>query len=270
VIADPVLTRPISALRPHPDNPRGTLTEADVADLVPSIREHGVLQPLVVTPDGTVLVGHRRLLAARLADQREVPVIVREAPSRIEQIAILLTENLTRQDFTPIQEARAYRTLLDCGLSRAEVCRLVGVGIGRLADRLALLTLPSLAIAAVERGDLSIGAGVAIASVKDAGRQRELATTAMATRLPCAKVTDLVARAKRGRPAAAPEQPRRQGVPIATAAIESLRKHPDRHVTFGELSTIVRNACGRCGLIGHDVNCRECQVPWIVNQMAAR
>lgn len=97
---------PISRLRPHPLNPRGELNASDVADLCSSIVAHaaqgGILQPLLVTPGGTVVAGHRRLAAARQAGLQDVPVVVC-ALSPIDQLTPQLTENLQRADLTPVQ-----------------------------------------------------------------------------------------------------------------------------------------------------------------------
>src|SRR5439155_12028483 len=106
---------PTSRLRPHPLNPRGELNPADVAELCASIVAHaaqgGILQPLLVTPDGTVVAGHRRLAAARRLGLMDLPVIVRSL-TPIEELEIQLVENLQRSDLTPLEEARAYHHLL--------------------------------------------------------------------------------------------------------------------------------------------------------------
>jgi hypothetical protein len=97
---------PTSRLRPHPLNPRGELNAADVAELCASIVAHlaqgGILQPLLVTPDGTVVAGHRRLAAARQAGLQDVPVVVC-ALTPIDQLTAQLTENLQRADLSPVQ-----------------------------------------------------------------------------------------------------------------------------------------------------------------------
>src|SRR6266542_1869228 len=109
---------PTTSLRPNPLNPRRRLDTADIDQLAASIVAHaahgGILQPLLITPDGTVVAGHRRLAAARRVGLADVPVIVR-ALSAIAQIEIQLTENLQRSDLSPIEEARAYSHLLDAG-----------------------------------------------------------------------------------------------------------------------------------------------------------
>src|SRR5437899_2219975 len=103
--------RPIANLRPNPLNPRDELHSAGLEELADSIRAQGVLQPLLVTPGGEVVAGHRRLAAARLAGLNEVPVIVRDL-DQVQQQEIMLVENLQRLDRSCVEEARAYRRRL--------------------------------------------------------------------------------------------------------------------------------------------------------------
>jgi ParB family transcriptional regulator, chromosome partitioning protein len=268
--------RSLSSLRPNPLNPRGAVGPADVADLVESIKQQGVLQPLVVTPEGLVLIGHRRLAAAKIAGLSEVPVVIRVANTPIEQIALALAENLQRQDITPIQEAHAYQTLLDCGLARAEIVRLIGVSFSRVTDRLSLLKLGEEAQSAVDRGDLSVGAGVALTKVKDPEQRTTIARQAAEVRLPIPAVRQLVERAAKGHVArakftpepSAPLAAKSGKTSIATRAVEALRVRGSVRLTRADLADVVGQACTHCGLVGYDVSCRECQVPWIALQIA--
>ncbi len=95
-------TRPVNDLRPNPLNPRGELHVAGLDELADSIRAQGVLQPLLVTPGGVVVAGHRRLAAARLAGLSEVPVVVRDLDA-VQQQEIMLVENLQRQDLSAVE-----------------------------------------------------------------------------------------------------------------------------------------------------------------------
>src|SRR5438132_10566410 len=124
-------TRPIDCLRPNPLNPRGELHPAGLQELADSIRAQGVLQPLLVTPAGVVVAGHRRLAAARLAGLSDVPVVARDL-DRVQQQEIMLVENLQRQDLSPVEEARAYRRLLDAGHTIAQLARRTGVPSARI------------------------------------------------------------------------------------------------------------------------------------------
>src|SRR6266702_341893 len=131
-------TRPVASLRPNPLNPRGELQTAGLEELAESIRSQGVLQPLLVTPMGVVVAGHRRLAAARLAGLSEVPVIVRDLDA-LQAQEIMLVENLQRHEITGLEEARAYRRLLDSGYTTVQLARRVGVPSARINARLVLL-----------------------------------------------------------------------------------------------------------------------------------
>ena len=177
---------PIARLRPHPLNPRGELHAADVDDLVASILAHteqgGILQPLLVTPDGTVVAGHRRLAAARRAGLVDVPVLVRQLTAT-EQLQLQLVENLQRADLTPIQEGRAYQHLVDTGASLASIARAVGVSANRVRERLALLDLDASVQGQVHRGELPLNVAALLRPVHDPARQRRLARLAVRRRL---------------------------------------------------------------------------------------
>src|SRR6266702_8178692 len=94
--------RPIDPLRPNQLNPRGELHSAGLEELADSIRAQGVLQPLLVTPGGVVVAGHRRLAAARLAGLSDVPVVIRDLDA-VQQQEIMLAENLQRQDLSAVE-----------------------------------------------------------------------------------------------------------------------------------------------------------------------
>ena len=121
---------PVDRIVPNPHQPRTRLHEAELEELANSIREHGLIQPLVVTqhPDGgyQIIAGERRWRAARRADLNEVPVIVKDvAPHQMLELA--LVENIQRADLNPLEEALAYQHLVDdFGLSQTEIARRVG------------------------------------------------------------------------------------------------------------------------------------------------
>ena len=177
---------PTASLRPNPFNPRLMLDPASVDDLAASIATHrdqgGILQPLLVTPDGTVVAGHRRLAAARRAGLTDVPVIVRSL-SPVEQLEIQLVENLQRADLTPIEEARAYHLLLEVGTTLASIARTVGVPANRVRDRLTLLDLDEQVQGQVHRNELPMRVALLLAPLRDQARQRRLAGIAARRRL---------------------------------------------------------------------------------------
>ena len=258
---------PIARLRPHPLNPRGELSAADVDDLVASILAHteqgGILQPLLVTPDGTVVAGHRRLAAARRAGLADVPVLVRQLTAT-EQLQLQLVENLQRADLTPIQEGRAYQHLVDTGASLASIARAVGVSASRVRERLALLDLDASVQEQVHRGELPLNVAALLRPVHDPARQRRLARLAVRRRLSLAQVRHLV-EAQLALPPVAPaplppdDEPNGGGLsPTRQAVLEALRARPERWVTCGELASLAEHTCSACGLASAPVICAEC------------
>lgn len=146
---------PVDRISPNPRQPRQSMEQAELEALAASIREHGVLQPILVTEtvDGYQLVaGERRLRAARLAGLGRVPAVVRQLADR-EQLEIALVENLQRADLGPIEAALAFRSLVDeFDMSHEEIARRVGRARSTIANTLRLLDLdPKVQAAVVDR-----------------------------------------------------------------------------------------------------------------------
>ena len=267
---------PVAALTPNPLNPRGPVAAGDVDDLAASIRAQGILQPLLVTPEGVVVAGHRRLAAARLAGLDAVPALARPVGER-EQLELMLVENLQRQALSPLQEARAFQRLLDGGLTRAEVARRVGVPAATVQERLLILRLVPEAQALYERNALPVTAARALASVGDPDRQARLARLAATRGLTVPALEALVRRgqsaavraAVRAAGPAPPGPPAREPGPERAAAVALLAKEPGRQVSFARLFAAVEATCCACGT--HEVApalCRECPLPKFVTLLA--
>jgi len=139
-------------------NPRGSRDPDKFTQLVASIRADGVLQPLLVTPgdDGRyrLVAGEGRYLAAGEAGQVEVPVYVRPVDDRTGGLELALAENLGREDLDPVQEAHAFRRLLDGGLNKKGVAERLGIAQKRITERVALLELPETLHGPIARGEL--------------------------------------------------------------------------------------------------------------------
>lgn len=135
---------PLAKVRPRPDfNPRREFADEQMAELVASVRQHGIITPLTLTPDGdgfVIVAGERRYRAAKQAKLKEVPAQVREGDG--DALALAVAENVIRADLNPVEEARAYERLLAAHGDAARVARLVGRSEKLIADRLALLRLP--------------------------------------------------------------------------------------------------------------------------------
>lgn len=165
---------PLDTLSPNPHQPRGHFDPDSLAELAESIRIHGIIQPLVVTPapeqEGHywIIAGERRWRAARLAGLLTAPVIVRAAtPQALTELA--LVENIQRDNLNAIEEALAFQSLLDdYGLTQAEVAERVGKSRSAVANTLRLLGLPEAVQAAIVAGRISAGHARALLPLPDA------------------------------------------------------------------------------------------------------
>ncbi|MDD5043563.1 MAG: ParB/RepB/Spo0J family partition protein [Patescibacteria group bacterium] len=136
---------PVTDISPNPAQPRQDFGHQALEDLVNSIKEHGIIQPLIVTKKGEgyeLVTGERRLRAAKIAGLKKVPAIIRTAQGQ-EKLELALIENVQRQDLNPMEEAVAYKRLSDeFGLTQEEVAKKVGKSRPVVANSLRLLSLP--------------------------------------------------------------------------------------------------------------------------------
>ncbi len=163
---------------PNPYQPRDTFPHGSLEELVNSIREHGILEPLLVTrkPDGRyeLISGERRLRAAKFLESKTVPVIVRRAED-IEKLEIALIENLQRQDLNSIEEAEGYRELIDTfNLTQEELARRVGKSREVVANTLRLLSLPGEMQAAIAAGKMTATHGRLLLQVQNPAERQKL------------------------------------------------------------------------------------------------
>ena len=152
---------PIEQISPNPDQPRKRFSEGDLDDLTSSIREKGVIQPLIVRQIGDrkfeIVAGERRWRAAQRAQLHELPVIVRDFTD-IEVLEVAIIENIQRADLNPIEEAAGYRQLMDrFGHTQEKMAEALGKSRSHIANLLRLLNLPDAVLDMVRNGDLSAG-----------------------------------------------------------------------------------------------------------------
>ncbi|MCG3174502.1 MAG: putative chromosome-partitioning protein ParB [Myxococcota bacterium] len=196
----------VEEIKPNRRQPRKQFPGAELQELAESIREHGVLQPLIVrrTADGhQIVAGERRWRAAQLAGLREVPVVIREASDQAT-LELALVENIQRQDLNPVEEAMAYQDLLDFGLTQQEVAQRVGRSREAVANSLRLLRLPQPVVEMIAQGKLSEGHGRALAGASSLGEAEviRLAQTAAALGLSVRQTEALVRQAAKPQAAA--------------------------------------------------------------------
>lgn len=191
----------VNRLRPSPFQPRQEFTDAALRELADSIREQGVVQPLIVRARGEqfeLIAGERRWRAARLAGLTEVPVIVREAGDT-EALELALIENLQRENLNPIEEALGYRQLIEqFNLRQEDAAQKVGRSRVVVANALRLLKLPAELQAHVRSGRLSVGHAKVILGLADPAEQTLAAERVLADGLNVRQTEELVTRMQAG------------------------------------------------------------------------
>src|SRR3954454_10217833 len=197
---------PLDQITPNPRQPRARIDEERFAELVESVRQDGIVQPVLVRGVGAgweLIAGERRWRAAQAAGMTTIPALVREVDDRTS-LALALVENIVRFDLDPVEQARGYARLQDeFGLSHAEVATAVGRSRTTVVNATRLLGLPDEVLAMLERGELSEGHGRALLQVDGQDERREVAAVVVAGGL-SVRQTEALARS-RGR--SAPRRP---------------------------------------------------------------
>ena len=172
------LSVPLDKIKPSRYQPRTRFNDENLVELSESIKAQGVIQPIIVTAQNggyELIAGERRLRAARLAGLTEIPIVVRKVTDQ-EQFVIALIENLQREDLNPIEEARAYKRLMEeFNLTQEELSQAIGKGRVVIANTLRLLSLPEHIQEAVSEGAISAGHARSLVSIGDAKVQEEAA-----------------------------------------------------------------------------------------------
>lgn len=194
-----VLFVPLGRISPNPLQPRETMPHHATDDLVASIKLHGILQPLVVSPKGDgyeLIAGERRFRAAGIAGLTTVPVMVRTADDQ-EKLELALIENIQREDLNPLEEARAYQKLAEqFDLTQEEIAARVGKSRAVVANTVRLLALPPQIQEAVRGGQIPATAARAIAGLKSAGEQIAWFTKIASEKLAVREIESKLARAR--------------------------------------------------------------------------
>jgi ParB family transcriptional regulator, chromosome partitioning protein len=175
---------PLDQIRANPKQPRKRFDEESLLALARSIRERGVLQPVIVRPrepDGFELIaGERRWRASQIAGLQTIPCLVDDAADEAVSLELALIENIARADLTVIEEARTIASLLDdLGVSRTDLARRLGRSRSDLAHTVRLLELPDQTIGLIDSGQLTKGHGKALLGEPDHDRRRQLARRAI-------------------------------------------------------------------------------------------
>lgn len=193
---DGLLTLDLSAVVPNPRQPRGSFEEAALDELAQSLRQVGMLQPILVRPreDGRyeIIAGERRFRAARLAGLDRIPAVVRRTADD-QMLTEALVENIHRADLSPLEEAAAYDQLLsDFGMTHEALAARLGKSRSAITNTLRLLALPTEVQRRLADGTLSAGHARALLALEDRGQQEQLAQRVVADGLSVRATEELV------------------------------------------------------------------------------
>ncbi|HKS21400.1 MAG TPA: ParB/RepB/Spo0J family partition protein [Thermoanaerobaculia bacterium] len=171
---------PIAQISPNPYQPRKNFNEASIDELARSVRQHGIVQPLVVTRAGDnrykLIAGERRFRAAQKAGLSSVPAVIKEIAQDGDALQIALIENIQREDLNPMEEALAYHQLHEeFGLTQEEISQRVGKERSTVANFLRLLKLPEPVKKLLASGQLSMGHARALLAIESPKKQEQLA-----------------------------------------------------------------------------------------------
>jgi len=170
---------PLDRIAPNPMQPRQRFDEVALAELAESVRQNGLVQPLVVRKDGngfTLVAGERRYRASRMAGLEKVPAVIMDELNDVRMLELALVENIQRQDLNPLELAEAYRRLIDqCGLTQAQLAQRVGRSRVAVANHLRLLGLPDSIKRLISEGRLTEGHARALLALENESRMLEMA-----------------------------------------------------------------------------------------------
>ena len=188
----------MSDIEPNRSQPRQHFDEAAITELADSIRQHGLIQPIVVRPIGAgyqIVAGERRWRACRMLGMSEVPAVIKEfTDSETAQIALI--ENIQREDLNPIEEASAYRALMDdYSMTQEELSKAVGKSRSAIANSVRLLNLPEPLIEMLKKRELSVGQAKAIAAADTEEEMISLAKEAAAGKITVRGIEKLLSKA---------------------------------------------------------------------------
>ena len=199
----PSLELDIDLISPNPEQPRTRFSEDDLEDLTQSIRINGVVQPIVVRKRGShyeIVAGERRWRASQRAELRRIPAVIREVTDE-KMLELALVENIQRQELNPIEEAKAYRKLIDTvGLTQEIVADRIGKSRAVVATATRLLRLPNDIQREIENGRITAGHGRALLTTEDPKIQRTVANSIIDYGLSVRETEKTVKRLSRGGP----------------------------------------------------------------------
>ena len=244
---------PLDDLSPNPYQPRSSLSEEALGELVASIREHGLLQPLVVRSRDAgweIVAGERRWRALKLLGWKSAPVIVRDLTDE-QMLLVALVENLQREELSALEEARSYQQLADqFGLTQQKIAARVGKDRSTVANALRLLTLPESVQEMVHDGRLSAGHARAILGVRDESAQQRLAEEIVSRGLSVRQTERKVQRLRE--PPSAKEKPKKSTDPAADPYVRRAQQVLERALGTEVTVRLKGGDAGEIRVLFHD------------------
>lgn len=207
-----VATLKVSEIEPNKNQPRGSFDDESLRELADSIREHGIIQPLVVRPlekgGYQIVAGERRWRAARMAGLGEVPAVIRELDDS-QTLEIAIIENLQREDLNPVELALGYKALIEqYNMTQEQVADKLGKSRPVIANTIRLLSLPESVLSHVRSGKISRGHAKALLSLEDPGLIEQTAQRILKGDVLVREIEKLAKEIKRPKTEGAPPKPR--------------------------------------------------------------
>lgn len=296
----PIMTdmRDPRELKPHPDNPRGEIDpdSDEISRLADDIAKHKIIQPLVINSKGQILAGHRRRVAAIRAGLDEVPVVYRELSGSEFIEEIFLSENMQRQDLSPLEEARAIAAVKSKWekqtknkVTTADLARRTQIPTHTIRARLNILQLPGRIQNLFHICELPVNSATQLARLAEWPEEVEKFADRMVTRqITSASLDALITRRMHELQRTADNEatlnrkpklarvkqyyPENSHTPVLTrkVVVENLAKRPRGSVTIFNLTKIFDATCCSCGLMGTESVCLSCPLPRFVNGLIGR
>jgi ParB family chromosome partitioning protein len=277
-MSEQIVYRDPYKLKPNPLNPRGEIAPdaTGIEELAASIVEKGILQPLVITLEDTVIAGHRRRIAAITASLSQVPCIIRDL-SPLEQQEVMLIENIQREDIDPLSEGRAYQRMIEGGATQNDIARKVGIHAVRVSERLIIARMPEDVGLLFGRLELPVSAAKPLSQIESEDDLRRIAGMIVSRKLAVESLERLIKRegiktrgkSRNTRPYRNSERPR--GI-VRDNLVLALAQRRDDPLTIGDLLREMDFVCCACGMSGSEASretlCAACPLASFLNRFA--
>jgi ParB family chromosome partitioning protein len=222
-----VITIPLNKIKPNRFQPRHNFDKAKLQELADSIKTHGLAQPIlvaasVVPGEYEIIAGERRYRASKLAGNKDIKAIVKQSADDKERFDLALIENLQRQDLDPVEEAKAYKRLIDeFGHTHEDIAAVIGKERSVISNTLRLLSLPEDVQNLISEGKISAGHGRMLAGIEDENQVRALTEQILNEKLSVRATEKIVSSVKTEK---APKEPKKQEIELIHLKEEIQRK----------------------------------------------